>query len=101
MEGVSRIGLDLTKRVFQLHGAGADGGVVFRKRLSREKVLSFLAQQSHCVVAMEACGSAHHWAPAISDVGQEVRLIPPVYVKPAGAPCSFAPVIFWSASARN
>jgi transposase len=61
MEKVSIIGLDLAKRSFQAHGARADGGVGFRKKLSREKVLAFLAEQSRCVVAMEACGSAHHW----------------------------------------
>ncbi len=82
MEEVSIIGLDLAKRSFQAHGARADGGVAFRKKLSREKVLAFLAEQSRCVVAMEACGSAHHWGRAIRDLGHEVRLVPPAYVKP-------------------
>jgi transposase len=63
MEKASIIGLDLAKRSFQAHGARADGSVVFRKKLSREKVLIFLAEQSPCVVAMEDCGSAHHWGP--------------------------------------
>ena len=82
MNEISIIGLDLAKRVFQLHGAGGDGSMAFRKKLSREKVLVFLAEQPRCVVAMEACGSAHHWGRAIRDIGHEVRLIPPVYVKP-------------------
>ena len=82
MEQVNIIGLDLAKRTFQLHGARGDGSVAFRKKLSREKVLTFLVGQPRCVVAMEACGSAHHWARAIRDVGYEVRLIPPRYVKP-------------------
>ena len=82
MEKVSIIGLDLAKRSFQAHGALAEGGVAFRKKLSREKVLAFFAEQPRCVVAMEACGSAHHWRRAIRDLGHEVRLIPPAYVKP-------------------
>ena len=57
MEKVSIIGLDLAKRSFQAHGALADGGVAFRKKLSREKVLAFFAEQPRCVVAMEACGA--------------------------------------------
>ena len=82
MEKVSIIGLDLAKRRFQMHGARADGGVAFRKTLSRDKVLAFLAERPRCVVAMEACGSAHHWGRAIGALGHEVRLIAPIYVKP-------------------
>ena len=61
MKEASIIGLDLSKRSFQAHGALADGSVAFRKKLTREKVLGFLAEQPRCTVAMEACGSAHHW----------------------------------------
>lgn len=61
MEEVSIIGLDLAKNVFQAHGAGADGSVIFRRRLARAQLLKFLAAQPPCVVAMEACASAHHW----------------------------------------
>src|SRR3954451_25411078 len=80
MEKVSIIGLDLAKRSFQAHGALADGGVGFRKKRSRGKVLGFFAEQPRCVVAMEACGSAHDWGRAIRDRGHEVRLIPPAYL---------------------
>ncbi len=82
MEKVIIIGLDLAKRSFQAHGAYAAGGVAFRKKLSREKVLAFFAEQPHCIVAMEACGSAHYWGRVIGDLGHEVRLIPAAYVKP-------------------
>ncbi len=79
---VSTIGLDLAKHVFQVHGADASGKVVFRKRLRREKVLEFFAGKPACVVAMEACSSAHHWARELTRLGHIVRLIPPAYVKP-------------------
>ena len=62
MEEVSTIGLDLAKNVFQVHGADASGAVLFRKRLRRHQLLTFFAGQKPCTVAMEACGSAHHWA---------------------------------------
>src|SRR5215813_14714638 len=55
----SMIGLDLAKRVFQAHGADASGKVVFRKQLRRGQVLAFFAGRPACVVAMEACSSAH------------------------------------------
>src|ERR1700728_2445166 len=82
METATIIGLDLAKRSFQAHGALADGSVAFRKKLTRGRVLGFLTAQPRCVVAMEACGSGHHWGRAIRDAGHEVRLIPPAYVKP-------------------
>ena len=79
---VSIIGLDLAKTVFQAHGADASGGVVFRKKLRRDQLLAFFAGQPRCVVAMEACASAHYWAREIGALGHETRLIPPAYVKP-------------------
>ena len=82
MEQVNIIGIDLAKRSFQLHGARADGSVAFRRKVSREKLLYFLAVLPRCVVAMEACASAHHWGREIMQLGHDVRLIPPIYVKP-------------------
>ena len=81
MEQVSMIGIDLAKNSFQLHGARPDGSVAFRKKLSRAKMLGFLASQPRCTVAMEACGGAHHWGREIGRLGHAVRLVPPVYVK--------------------
>jgi transposase len=61
MKAANIIGLDLAKRSFQAHGTLADGRGAFRKKLTREKVLGLFAEQPRCIVAMEACGSAHHW----------------------------------------
>ena len=82
MDQVSMIGIDLAKNSFQLHGARADGSVVFRKKLSRGKVLEFLASQPPSVVAMEACASAHYWGRETEKLGHEAKLVPPIYVKP-------------------
>nr|WP_319513665.1 IS110 family transposase [uncultured Cohaesibacter sp.] len=82
MTEINMIGIDLAKRSFQLHGARKDGTVGFRKKFSRPHLLPFLEKQSPCIVAMEACATAHYWAREISRLGHEVRLIPPIYVKP-------------------
>jgi transposase len=82
MGDVITIGLDIAKSVFQAHGADAAGSVVFRKRLSRGRLLAFFAAQPRCVVAMEACAGAHHWGRELIRLGHTVRLIPPAYVKP-------------------
>src|SRR5215470_9856779 len=82
MEQATTIGLDIAKHVFQVHGADAAGHVLFRKRITRAKLLNFLAAQAACVVAMEACSGAHCWAREIGKLGHHVRLIAPVYVKP-------------------
>lgn len=76
------IGVDLAKTVFQLHGAAPDGNAVFRKKLSRNQFLRFILQYPNAVVAMEACGSAHYWARELVQLGHEVLLIPPQYVRP-------------------
>lgn len=82
MDEVSVVGVDLAKQVFQLHGAAADGRVIFRKKLSRAQFARFMAALSPCVVAMEACGTAHYWGREMAKHGHDARLIAPVYVKP-------------------
>lgn len=81
MEEVSIVGVDLAKQVFQVHGAASDGKVVFRKKLSRAQFPRFMAGLRPCMVAMEACGTAHYWGRELASFGHDVRLIPPVYVK--------------------
>lgn len=82
MEKVTIVGVDLAKQVFQLHGAAADGRVLFRKKLSRTQFMHFMTSLPRCIVAMEACATAHFWGREMSSLGHEVRLIPPIYVKP-------------------
>ncbi len=82
MEKVSIVGIDIAKNTFHAHGAGSDGSIVFRKSLTRSKVLKFLSDIEPCIVAMEACASAHHWGREIAALGHDVRLIAPQYVKP-------------------
>src|ERR1700741_4240173 len=82
MEKATTIGVDIAKHVFQVHGADAAGHVLFRKRITRVKLLGFLEAQTRCVIAMEACAGAHYWAREIAKLGHHVRLIAPAYVKP-------------------
>ncbi len=76
------IGVDLAKRVFQLHGASLTGQLKFRKKLTRALLLRFMAEQPPAVVVMEACGSASYWARELIKLGHEVKLIAPQYVRP-------------------
>lgn len=82
MDEISIVGVDLAKQVFQLHGAAADGRALFRKKLSRPQFAKFMAALPPCIVAMEACGTAHYWGRELALLGHDIRLIPPVYVKP-------------------
>ena len=67
MGDVTTIGLDIAKQVFHAHGADASGAAVFSRRITRAKLISFFASQPRCVVALEACGGAHHWVVSWSD----------------------------------
>src|SRR5262250_195858 len=81
MTTITTIGLDLAKKVFQVHGVDAEGEVVAARKLRRKEVLSFFAKLPPCLVGMEACGSAHYWAREIIKLGHTVRLMPPKDVK--------------------
>jgi transposase len=82
MDEIITIGLDIAKSVFQVHGVDAAGAVVVRRRLRRDGVLEFFGGVPPCLVGLEACGSAHHWARQIGALGHAVRLLPPAHVKP-------------------
>ena len=79
---ITVLGIDLAKNVFQLHGVDAQGHVVARKKLTRQKLLPFVAQLAPCRIGMEACQGAHHWARAMRKLGHDVRLISPQFVTP-------------------
>jgi transposase len=79
---ITIIGLDLAKHIFQVHGVDAEGNVVEKRRLRRGQVLAYFAKLAPCVVGMEACATAHFWARELRNLGHDVRLMPPQYVKP-------------------
>jgi transposase len=68
--------------VFQVHAVDAKGEIVVARKLTRSQLIPFFAELPPCVVAMEACSSAHHWGQALIALGHEVRLLPPTHVKP-------------------
>jgi transposase len=75
MNEITMVGVDLAKNVFQLHGTTGDGRVILRQKLSRGRMLEFFTKLPSCVVAMEACASAHYWGREIGKLGHDVRLI--------------------------
>ena len=79
---VVRIGLDLAKYVFEVHGVDGQGNVVIRKTLRPGSVSTFFANLPPCLVGMEASNGAHYWARVLTDFGHKVRLISPQFVAP-------------------
>src|SRR5262249_14480214 len=79
---VVRIGLDLAKYVFEVHGVDERGNVVLRKTLRRGSVSKFFANLPHCLIGMEASNGAHYWARVLTALGHKVRLISPQFVAP-------------------
>ena len=76
------VGLDIAKNVFHAYGVNAQGEKVLSRKLRRAQVESFFAKLEPCLVGIEACATAHHWARTIEKLGHQVRLMPPAYVKP-------------------
>lgn len=79
---IATIGIDLAKNVFQVHGVDERGHVALRKQVRREQLTAFMVNLPPCVVGMEACGGAHHWARKFQELGHTVRLMSPQFVKP-------------------
>ena len=79
---VKTIGVDLAKNTFQVHGLTEADEVAFNRPLQRAQMLPFFARRDPCLVGMEACSTSHYWARKLTRLGHEVRLIPPMNVKP-------------------
>jgi transposase len=77
-----RIGVDIAKNCFQVHALESEDCSATKCKLSRSGIVEFLAEVEPCAIGMEACGSAHYWARQFRAMGHEVKLTPPIYVKP-------------------
>jgi transposase len=79
---VKTLGVDVAKNLFQLHGEDGHGRVVLKRRLRRDQLGAFVAQLPACVIGLEACAGAFHWARQFERLGHTVRVISPQFVKP-------------------
>ncbi len=82
MDQITRIGMDTSKHIFQLHGVTAAEEPALRKKLRRKGMVTFFQQLAPTVIAIEACGASHHWARLLQSFGHSVKLIAPQLVKP-------------------
>lgn len=82
MKPIARVGLDIAKSVFQLHGVDVHGKPVFRKTLSRGEMLSFFAKLTPCLIGIEACAGSHYWARELIKLGHDARLMAAQFVSP-------------------
>jgi len=79
---ITTVGIDLAKNVFQLHGVDERGHAVLKKQLKRSQMKEFFVNLPPCLIGMEACGSAHHWARELEKLGHTAKLMAPQFVKP-------------------
>ncbi len=79
---ITTIGIDLAKNLFQLHGVNESGKTILKKQLRRDQMVTFFVNLPTCLIGMEACGSAHHWARKLTRLGHTVKLMAPQFVKP-------------------
>ncbi|BAO92589.1 MULTISPECIES: IS110 family transposase [Caballeronia] len=79
---ITTVGIDLAKNVFQIHGVNKNGKPALKKQLKRDHMLSFFVNLPPCLIGMEACGGAHHWARKLQALGHTVKLMAPQFVKP-------------------
>jgi transposase len=82
VKNIKTLGIDLAKNVFQLHGIDAKGKAILRKRLTRQKMIEFIANLTPCTIGIEACTGAHYWARTFKSMGHEVKMMAPQFVKP-------------------
>ena len=82
MAGAYILAIDLAKRSFQVCATDRAGSVLYNRTMSRAKLEQLLSDENSCIVAMEACATSHFWGRHAQALGHEVRLIPPIYVKP-------------------
>jgi transposase len=76
------IGVDIAKQVFQVHEVNAETGEVIRRQIKRAKFLDYFANRQSCLIGMEACGGAQHWARRLMALGHAVKLLPAQHVRP-------------------
>ncbi len=79
---ITTVGIDLAKKLFQVHGVDRGGKASLKKTLKRAQMLPFFANLPPCLIGMEACGSAHYWARKLEQMGHTVKLMAPQFVKP-------------------
>jgi len=82
MSELATVGIDLAKSVFQIHGVDQTGRVLVRRQLRRSQLLAFFEKRPRCLIGMEACAGSHDWGRRLQEMGHDVRLMTPSYVKP-------------------